>query len=230
AEDGIRDRNVTGVQTCALPISKLQLRESFKYMIINVFASALFVVAVAWLYSVTGTLNMAHISKRVAELNQTGVLNSIAVLFFIVFATKGALFPLYFLLPRSYFGPPAAIAALFGGLLTKVGIYAIFRVFTLIFYHEPVYTHKGIIVIIAGFTMLFVVLGAVSQFNFMRILSYHIISQVGYMVMGLGIFTPLAVAGAIYYIIHHMIVKTALFLLAGATEQVTDTTDLKKMG
>src|SRR5699024_7414777 len=76
--------------------TKLQLRESFKYMIINVFASALFVVAVAWLYSVTGTLNMAHISKRVAELNQTGVLNSIAVLFFIVFATKGALFPLYF--------------------------------------------------------------------------------------------------------------------------------------
>ena len=224
---------VTLIASYALIVNggtKLQLRESFKYMIINVFASALFVVAVAWLYSVTGTLNMAHISKRVAELNQTGVLNSIAVLFFIVFATKGALFPLYFWLPRSYFGPPAAIAALFGGLLTKVGIYAIFRVFTLIFYHEPGYTHKGIIVIIAGFTMLFGVLGAVSQFNFKRILSYHIISQVGYMVMGLGIFTPLAVAGAIYYIIHHMIVKTALFLLAGATEQVTDTTDLKKMG
>lgn len=210
--------------------TKLQLRESFKYMIINVFASALFVVAVAWLYSVTGTLNMAHLSERVAELNQTGVLNSIAILFLIVFATKGALFPLYFWLPRSYFGPPAAIAALFGGLLTKVGIYAIIRVFTLIFYHEPGYTHKEVIVVIAGFTMLFGVLGAVSQFNFKRILSYHIISQVGYMVMGLGIFTPLAVAGAIYYIIHHMIVKTALFLLAGATEQVTDTTELKKMG
>src|SRR5699024_11585436 len=121
-------------------------------------------------------------------------------------------------------------AALFGGLLTLVASYAIFRVFELIFYHEPGYTHIGIIVIIAGFTMLFGVLGAVSQFNFKRILSYHITSQVGYMVMGLGIFTPLAVAGAIYYIIHHMIVKTALFLLAGATEQVTDTTDLKKMG
>src|SRR5699024_2925370 len=181
-------------------------------------------------YSVTGTLNMAHLSERVAELNQTGVLNSIAILFLIVFATKGALFPLYFWLPRSYFGPPAAIAALFGGLLTKVGIYAIIRVFTLIFYYEPGYTHKEVIVIIAGFTMLFGVLGAVSQFNFKRILSYHIISQVGYMVMGLGIFTPLAVAGASYYIIHYMIVKTALFLLAGATEQVTDTTELKKMG
>src|SRR5699024_12505728 len=118
----------------------------------------------------------------------------------------------------------------FGGLLTKVGIYAIFRVFTLIFYHEPGYTHKGIIVIIAGFTMLFGVLGAVSQFNFKRILSYHIISQVGYMVMVLGIFTPLAVAGALYYIIHHMIVKTAMLLLAGATQQVTCATDLKNIG
>jgi multicomponent Na+:H+ antiporter subunit D len=210
--------------------TKYQLRESFKYVIINVFASALFVVAVAWLYSVTGTLNMAHISERVAELEQTGVVNVIAIMFFIVFASKGALFPLYFWLPKSYYGPPAAIAALFGGLLTKVGIYAIIRVFTLIFYHEPTYTHKTVIVTIAGFTMLFGVLGAVSQFDFKRILSYHIISQVGYMVMGLGIFTPLAVAGAIYYIVHHMIVKTALFLFAGAAEQVTGTTDLKKMG
>src|SRR5690625_5373474 len=79
---------------------------------------------------------MAHIAERVAELKQTGVLNTIALLFFIVFAMKGALFPLYFWLPRSYFGPPAAIAALFGGLLTKVGIYAIIRMFTLVFHHE----------------------------------------------------------------------------------------------
>ncbi|MHA6252848.1 Na+/H+ antiporter subunit D [Oceanobacillus sp. CAU 1775] len=210
--------------------TKYQLRESFKYVVINVFTSALFVVAVAWLYSVTGTLNMAHIAERVAELEQTGVINVIAMMLFIVFATKGALFPLYFWLPKSYFGPPAAIAALFGGLLTKVGIYAIIRVFTLIFYHDVVYTHKGIIVTVAGFTMLFGVLGAVSQFDFKRILSYHIISQVGYMVMGLGIFTPLAVAGAIYYIAHHMIVKTGLFLFEGAAKKVTGTSDLRQMG
>lgn len=210
--------------------TKYQLRESFKYIIINVFSSALFVIAIAWLYSVTGTLNMAHIAERVAELEQTGILNTIAMLFFIVFAIKGALFPLYFWLPKSYFGPPAAIAALFGGLLTKVGIYAIIRVFTLIFHHELNYTHKGVIVTIAGFTMLLGVLGAVSQFDFKRILSYHIISQVGYMVMGLGVYTPLAVAGAIFYIVHHMIVKTALFLFSGAAKSVTGTTDLKKMG
>src|SRR5699024_5915706 len=96
--------------------TKYQLRESFKYVIINVFSSALFVIAIAWLYSVTGTHNMAHIAERVAALEQTGILNTLAMLFFIVFAIKGALFPLYFWLPRSYFGPPAAIAALFGGL------------------------------------------------------------------------------------------------------------------
>ncbi len=142
---------------------------------------------------------------------------------------KGGLFPLYFWLPRSYYGPPAAIAALFGGLLTKVGIYAIIRTFTLIFTHDPDFTHT-IILILAGFTMLFGVLGAVSQFDFKRILSYHIISQVGYMVMGLGIYTQLAIAGAIYYIAHHIIVKSALFLFAGATERITGTTDLKQMG
>ncbi|SOC44138.1 Na+/H+ antiporter subunit D [Salinicoccus kekensis] len=210
--------------------TKYQLRESFKYVILNIFGSALFVMAVAWIYSITGTLNFAHLSERVAQLEQPGILTVVGVMFFIVFAAKGALFPLYFWLPRSYFGPPAALAALFGGLLTKVGIYAIIRVFTLIFYHEPLFTHKGLIVTVAGFTMLFGVLGAVSQYDFKRILSYHIISQVGYMVMGLGIFTPLAVAGAIYYIVHHMFVKTALFLLAGATEKITGTTNIKEMG
>lgn len=210
--------------------TKYQLRESMKYVVINVFASALFIIAIAYIYAVTGTLNMAHIAERVAELEQTGVLNVIAVLLFIVFAMKGALFPLYFWLPRSYYGPPAAIAALFGGLLTKVGIYAIIRSFTLIFIHDPAFTHKGIIATIAGLTMFFGVLGAVSQFDFKRILSYHIISQVGYMVMGLGIYTRLAIAGAIFYIAHHIIVKTALFLFAGATQRITGTTDLKQMG
>lgn len=210
--------------------SKYQLRESFKYVIINIFASALFVVAIAWLYSVTGTLNFAHLSERISEVGQTGSLTVIAIMLLIVFATKGALFPLYFWMPRSYFGPPAALAALFGGLLTKVGIYAIIRVFTLIFYHEPEFTHKGVIVTIAGFTMILGVLGAVSQFDFKRILSYHIISQVGYMVMGLGIYTQLAIAGALIYIVHNMLIKTAMFLIAGATEKVTGTTNIKEMG
>lgn len=207
-----------------------QLRESFKYVIINVLMSALFVVAIAWLYAVTGTLNMAHLAERVAELGQAGVVNVIAILFFIVFAAKGALFPLYFWLPKSYSGPPAAITALFGGLLTKVGIYAIIRMFTLVFYHDLGFTHQAVMILIAGLTMLFGVLGALAQFDIKRILSYHIISHVGYMVMGLALFTPLALAGAIFYIVHNMIVKTALFLFAGTVEKVTGTTHLRQLG
>ncbi|KGA97128.1 cation:proton antiporter [Alkalihalobacillus alcalophilus ATCC 27647 = CGMCC 1.3604] len=209
--------------------TKYQLRESFKYVVMNVFASILFLVGVAYIYSVTGTLNLADLAVKIEGLEQVGVLNVIAVIFLVVFAMKGGLFPLYFWLPRSYYGPPAAIAALFGALLTKVGIYAIMRTFTLVFTHDPDFTHT-LILILAGLTMFFGVLGAVSQFDFKRILSYHIISQVGYMVMGLGIFTPLAIAGAIYYIAHHIIVKAALFLFAGATQKITGTTDLKQMG
>lgn len=209
--------------------TKYQLRESFKYAAINVFASILFLAGLAYLYGITGTLNMAHLAVRVGELEQTGSLQIVAMIFFLVFAMKGALFPLYFWLPRSYYGPPSAIAALFGGLLTKVGIYAIIRSFTLIFIHDPDFTHTFILWI-AGLTMFFGVLGAVSQFDFKRILSYHIISQVGYMAMGLGLYTRVAIAGAIFYIAHHIIVKTALFLFAGATEKITGTTDLKKMG
>jgi multicomponent Na+:H+ antiporter subunit D len=209
--------------------TKFQLRESLKYVIINVFASILFIVAIAYVYAVTGTLNMAHIAERVAALEQTGVLNVIAIVLFFVFAMKGALFPLYFWLPRSYFGPPAAIAALFGGLLTKVGIYAIIRSFTLIFTHDPGFTHT-LILVIAGLTMVLGGLGAVSNFDFKMILSYHIISQIGYMVMALGIYSPLAIAAGIFYIAHNIIVKSALFLFAGATQRITGTTELKKMG
>ncbi|MBM7097149.1 MULTISPECIES: Na+/H+ antiporter subunit D [Alteribacter] len=208
--------------------TKYQLRESFKYVVINVFASIFFIVGIAYIYGITGTLNMADIAVRVAEIEQTGVLNAIAVLFLVVFGMKGALFPLYFWLPNSYFGPPSAIAALFGGLLTKVGIYAIIRTFTLIFVHDPGFTHN-LILILAGGTMFFGVLGAVAQFDFKRILSFHIISQVGYMALGLGLYSQLAIAGAIYYIAHHIIVKSALFLFCGATEKITGTTDLKKM-
>ncbi|MDW7673125.1 MAG: proton-conducting transporter membrane subunit, partial [Bacillota bacterium] len=206
-----------------------QLRESVKYVLINMISSTLFLVAVALLYSVTGTLNMADLAVKVAQVENQGIITVIAIMFMLVFGIKGALFPVYFWLPRSYVTPPSAIAALFGGLLTKVGIYALIRVFTLIFIHDAGFTHN-IILFLAGGTMFFGVLGAISQMDYKGILSFHIISQVGYMVMGLGVYTTLSIAGAIYYIAHHIIVKSCLFLLCGATEKITGTTDLSKMG
>ena len=121
--------------------TKIQLRESIKYILVNIISSALFVVMVAYLYSVIGSLNMADISVRIAEVDQPGILTVIAVMFLVVYGLKGAIFPLYFWLPGSYYAPPTPVLALFGALLTKVGIYSIMRTYTLFFYHDTGYTH-----------------------------------------------------------------------------------------
>lgn len=207
---------------------KYQLRESFKYVVINMVASALFLLGVAYIYSITGTVNMAHLAVIIGELEQKGVLTVVAILFLIVFGLKGALVPLHFWLPDSYVAPPTAITALLGGLLTKVGVYSILRTYTLIFTHNQDYTLQ-VVLILAGLTMFIGVIGAVSKFDFKQILAIHIVSQVGYMIMGLGIGTSLAIAGSIYMIAHNMVVKTSLFLFSGATEKITGTTNLRKM-
>lgn len=205
-----------------------QLQETLKYMAINIVASTLFLVAVAVLYSVFGTVNMADLAVKARAVPGHPAVTVAAIAFFLVFGLKGALFPLYAWLPHSYFFAPTGVSALFAGLLTKVGIYALIRVYTLIFTGDPGYTHE-IVLAVAGFTMLFGVLGALAQYDMKLILSYHIISQIGYMAMGLGLFSPFGLTGAIYYIVHHIIVKSSLFFVAGATEQVTGTTDLRRM-
>ena len=209
--------------------TKKQLRESLKYVLINLFSSMVFVTAVAFLYSVTGTVNMAQLATRVAEAEQSGILTTIGIVLFFVFATKGALFPLYFWLPRSYEAPPAVISALFGALLTKVGVYSILRVFTLIFVHQLSYTHS-LFIILAGFTMLFGVTAALSTNNVKLVIAYNIIPAIGYMMMGIGIFSALGIAGTVYYLVHDMIVKAALFFIVGAMIAIAGTSDLRKMG
>ncbi|WP_305778095.1 proton-conducting transporter membrane subunit, partial [Herbaspirillum sp. VT-16-41] len=103
----------------ALGGEKVQLRESIKYVLINVLSSWFFLVAIAYLYGAIGTLNMAHISERIAESGQTPLLTVISIVFLTVFALKAGLL-LYFWLPGSYSIAPTAVAALFGALLTKV--------------------------------------------------------------------------------------------------------------
>lgn len=206
-----------------------QLRESIKYVLLNLFSSILFVTTISFLYSVTGTVNMAQLAKRVGEIEQEGILTTIAMLLFVVFATKGAIFPLYFWLPRSYTVPPTVIAALFGALLTKVGVYSLLRVFTLIFVHDLTLTHSFFIVI-AGLTMLFGVIGALSTHNIKLIIAYNIIPAIGFMLMGIGIFSDDSIAGTVYYLIHDMIIKGALFFIVGAMAAIAGTSDLRKMG
>lgn len=207
---------------------RIQLRESIKYVLLNLFSSILFVTVVSFLYSVVGTVNMAQIAERVQEVEQKGILTTIAILLFFVFATKAAVFPLYYWLPKSYVVPNPVVSALFGALLTKVGVYSILRVFTLIFIHEVTVTHQ-LFLWLAALTMVFGVVGALSTSNIKLIVSYNIIPAVGFMLMGIGLFTEVSLSGTVYYLIHDMIVKGSLFLLVGAIAYLAGTSDLRKM-
>lgn len=197
----------------ALGGRKIQLRESMKYLIINILSSWFFLIAIAYMYGTLGTLNMAQLSERIAESGQTPLLTVISIVFLTVFALKSGLL-LYFWLPGSYSVPPTAVAALFGALLTKVGIYAMIRVFTLMFYHEQQITHT-IIGILAGLTLIGGSIGAVAYKNLRQIVSYNVVIAVGFILTGLAVATPAAIEGSIYYLVHDMVVKALLFLLAG---------------
>lgn len=207
---------------------KIQLRESFKYVILNLFSSMLFVTTVAFLYSVVGTVNLAQIAERVQDVEQKGILTTIGILLFFVFASKAAIFPLYYWMPQSYIVPNPVVSALFGALLTKVGIYSILRVFSLIFVHEPMV--QQLFLWLAGLSMIFGVIGALSTYNVKLIIVYNIIPAVGFMLMGIGLLSETGYAGAVYYLVHDMIIKAALFMLIGLIVYRAGTSDLRKMG
>lgn len=206
-----------------------QLDGAVKYVGVNLVASASFLMAVGLLYGLTGTLNMADLAESMGAVQEAGLESTIAMLFLIGFGIKAALFPLYYWLPASYHTPPAPIAAVFAGLLTKVGIYSILRIFTLLFPNPSGYT-QGVLLVIAGATMLLGVFGALVQRHVLRLLAFLVISAMGYVVMGLGFFTTLGLAGAVFYVLQDVPVKTSLFLIGGLMQRETGTSELEDMG
>jgi multicomponent Na+:H+ antiporter subunit D len=188
-----------------------------------------FLIAAGLTYAVAGTLNIAHLSERLAGLHSPGITTVLASLFLIAFGIKAAVFPLFFWLPASYHTPPVAVTALFGGLLTKVGVYSMWRVLTMVFPQDVAYL-QPLILTIAGLTMVTGVLGAVAQTDFRRLLSFHIVSQIGYLLMGFGLFTEGAMAGAVFFMVHVILAKTALFFVSGIAYEVLGSYDLKKLG
>lgn len=208
--------------------TKLQLRETIKYVIVNVLSSALFVAAVAYLYGVTGALNMAHLSLRAAEAGQDGILNVIALLFLIVFSMKAGLL-LFFWLPGSYSAPPTAVTAIFGALLTKVGLYALIRTFTLIFGSAQDVTHAWI-GWMAGATMLLGAFGALAYKDIPRILNYNVVISIGFMAFGLSTANRDSLDGVVFYLLHDMVAKALLFLLGGLVIRAAGTAKLAEMG
>lgn len=208
---------------------KGQLKGSIKYILINVISSALFVITVAFLYSVVGTLNMADIAVKIAEINQPGIVTVIAVLFLMVFGLKAAIFPLYFWLPTSYAAAPIPVLTLFGALLTKVGIYAITRTYTLFFVHDLSYTHD-LLMALAIATIAAGCIGALAYFDVKLIIIYNIVIAVGVILFGVSQMNEASLKGAMFYLVHDMLIKAALFMLIGIVIYITGTSDLRKMG
>jgi multicomponent Na+:H+ antiporter subunit D len=208
---------------------KGELEGGLKYVCLNLLSSVMFLAGAGILYGKTGTLNMADIAQQMAMAENADWALSSSMLLLVSFGLKAGMFPFFFWLPASYHTPPSAVSAVFAGLLTKVGVYALFRSYTLMF--VPLFPHvQEILLWLAILTMITGVLGAASHFDMRRILSFHIVSQIGYMVLGLAFMTPLAIAAAIFYLVHHIIVKTNLFLISGVVIRLKGSCDLAKVG
>ena len=221
--------------------SKAQMKQAYKYVLLNLLGSMLFVTCLGLLYGQLGTLNMADITRLAMtdQLPKTSI--PVITMMVLIFGGKTAIFPLWYWLPDTYHTLPSALGGLFAGLLTKVGAYVMIRVFVMVFGTSESITEivAPFLLVTAGITMFLGVLGAVSMHTVRRILSIHIISQVGYMLMGMGLaiaagvssdIKELAVAGAIFFIMHNMVVKCCLFLCGGLMIEHAGDDDLGKIG
>jgi multicomponent Na+:H+ antiporter subunit D len=212
----------------ALGRDRRQAEGATVYVTLNLIASATFLIGAGLAYALTGTLNFADLSLRLGAVEETVPVMALAVLLLVAFATKAAAFPFSAWLPASYHTPGPDVSALFAGLLTKVGVYAVARSVTLLFPLDDL-VHQ-LVLGVAALTMVVGVLGALAQYEVRRLLSFHIASQVGYMLMGVGLLTPLALAGTAFYMSQHMVTKTALFLVSGVIERGSGTGWLPRLG
>jgi multicomponent Na+:H+ antiporter subunit D len=206
--------------------TRARIRAGVTYIVVSLLSSLLFLAAIAMIYGAVGTVNMAQISLRMAEI-PTDVQIILHVMLLVAFGIKAAVFPLSFWLPDSYPTAPAPVTAVFAGLLTKVGVYAIIRTETVLFPGPELNTF---LMVLALLTMVIGVLGAVAQADIKRMLSFTLVSHIGYMILGVSLGTAAGTAAAIYYIVHHIVVQATLFLAAGLIERRGGTTSITKLG
>lgn len=203
-----------------------EIRATMTYVVVNLVASALFLLLIAFTYGAVGTVNLADLAVRLPDIDPS-IRNGLGLLMLVVFGIKAALFPLFMWLPDSYPTAPTPVTAVFAGLLTKVGIVVIIRTQTLLFAEEG---PSGLLLFVAGATMVVGVLGAIAQNDIKRILSFHIVSQIGYMLMGLGFLSVAGLAAAILFVANQIVVKTGLFLVGGIVESESGTGALDRNG
>lgn len=203
-----------------------RIRSGAIYVVVALLSSLIFLIALAMIYAATGTVNLALLGERLAEIdpNTSIVLQSLLLL---AFGIKAAIFPLSSWLPDSYPTAPAPVTAVFAGLLTKVGVYAIIRTQTLLF---PDGRLNNVLMILALLTMIVGILGAVAQDDIKRLLSFTLVSHIGYMIFGIALGSKIGLGAAIFYVAHHITVQTTLFLIVGLIERRGGTTSLSKLG
>jgi multicomponent Na+:H+ antiporter subunit D len=203
-----------------------RIRAGTIYVVVNVVSSSLFLISLAGVYAATGSLNLAQLAGRLEEVDPSVGL-VLQLLLLTTFAIKAAVFPLSFWLPDSYPTAPAPVTAVFAGLLTKVGVYAIIRTQTLLFPDSPL---TDVLLVAALLTLLVGILGAVAQSDIKRMLSFTLVSHIGYMVFGVAVATAAGYAGAIFYVAHHITIQTTLFLVLGLVERRAGSTSVIKLG
>ncbi|MCC5792655.1 MAG: Na+/H+ antiporter subunit D [Legionellaceae bacterium] len=217
---------IASIVMMTLSYEQNRLHGTLHYIALNLLATLIMLLAIAGLYGLSGTLDMAVMAKNLD--GSKAIVQIFLALLLMAFAMKSALFPFYFWLPASYHLSSVAAGGIFAGLLTKVGVYAIIR--SSLLFLTPSSPILLWILVLSAVSMLAGVFGAMQDFHIRRILSFHIISQIGYMTLALAIGTPLAISAALFYIIHHILVKTNLFLIAGICSRYHRDNDLRAMG
>ncbi|MGY1651583.1 Na+/H+ antiporter subunit D [Geodermatophilus sp. SYSU D01119] len=203
-----------------------RIRGGITYIVVSLTSSLLFLAAIGLVYAATGTVNMAQLAVRLGELPE-GTQVLLQSMLLVAFGIKAAVFPLSAWLPDSYPTAPAPVTAVFAGLLTKVGVYALIRTQTLLF---PGGALDDVLIWAALATMVVGILGAVAQSDLRRMLSFTLVSHIGYMVFGIALGTAAGLAGAVFYVAHHIAIQTTLFLVAGLVERQGGTTSVNRLG
>lgn len=215
--------------------TRQQMSQAFKYVMLNLVGSTIFVLTAGMIYGVTGTLNYADLARFVAENEgalPTGF-QALAVALLFVFCLKAAVFPLWFWLPDTYHTMPSSIGAVFAALLSKVGVYAILRMYPMAFANpgvEELSLIRTILALLAGVTMVCAILGAVGATNLRRIIAMILIAHVGYLIFGITLMNGESFAATLHYMAQEMIIIAGLMLAVGIVERRAGSVDLRELG
>lgn len=203
-----------------------RVRAGIAYVMVSMVSSLIFLIGIALVYATTGTLNMAEVAVRLDDVPD-GTRTALFAVLIVAFGIKAAVFPLSTWLPDSYPTAPAPVTAVFAGLLTKVGVYAIIRAHSLLF---PDGGLDNVLMVAALLTMIIGILGAIAQNDIKRLLSFTLVSHIGYMIFGIALGNHLGMSGAVYYVAHHIVVQTTLFLVVGLIERQAGASTLQRLG